>query len=451
MKADSKIEADPQLSGNSHTQPPTTQPDAVALDGPGAARSGPRSRRWQKTFALAFVGACVVVAIGLTGVSHFWGMDWPGWMGGHADRTVSYERIIADDPSSNPPMLLMEWEETHGTVRRLVVDRAAMQQFVISRKGAVDRDREILREIGARYLRARVEATFTRMKRRIRTYTTWMYGWAASYVKAYTLIGRGLWRSANLIAEGKIDTLSADLELEMTGFIMEEFRETVIKPEESDAEIAQGWWDTLDFVAVERLRLREKSHRDFETFIAHQRVQGRRIEVIVAAPSQRRAIEPTPGAEAGKLATGLTEASPTEGALGRKEVVDSIVGRSVRPWVSRVVGITLQSAAAGTAAAATGATVPVVGPALGLVLGVSTFLAYHWSFDFIVNEIDEGLNRDTLEATLKSAIDSVRISVTQGLNDRLQDHIDQELMPVGGQQTPLGLGFPVRLRMLETL
>ena len=127
----------------------------------------------------------------------------------------------------------------------------------------------------------------------------------------------------------------------------------------------------------------------------------------------------------------------------------------MRPWVSRVVGITLQSAAAGTAAASAGAIVPVVGSGVGLLVGVTTFLAYHWAFDFVVNEIDESLNRDSLEATLKASIDTVRGGVNQRLVARLESQIgtayDAAAAAMNGDQTPLGINLVVRLRVSSSL
>jgi hypothetical protein len=86
---------------------------------------------------------------------------------------------------------------------------------------------------------------------------------------------------------------------------------------------------------------------------------------------------------------------------------------------------------------------------------VTTFLAYHWAFDFVVNEIDESLNRDSLEATLKASIDTVRGGVNQRLVARLESQIgtayDAAAAAMNGDQTPLGINLVVRLRVSSSL
>jgi hypothetical protein len=422
-------------------------------------RSWGRPWHWSAYFGVAFISACMIVALGWTGVIRTLGTDWFPLAGNNPGGLVSYKSVLAEDTLVSPPTMIMEWEELDGAVRRLEVDRESLKTFVIARMSAIDLDREDLREIGARYLRARVDTIFDRMKLRIRTYTTWMYGWAASYVKSYMLVGRGFWKSANLIAEGKFETLEQDLEADMTTFIMTEFRETVIKPDESDAEIAAAWRDTLIFVDDEWARMRGRSTLAFREFVADQNTRGRNIREIStsAAPgnSRRRAgLVPVDNGDASLEAETL-RGPPVGESLGEQPVVDGIVSRSVRPWVSRVVGITLQSAAAGTAVASAGAIVPVVGPGVGLVVGVTTFLAYHWAFDFIVNEIDEGLNRESLEATLKASIDGVRGSLNQRLVARLENQIDiahnAANGAANGEQTFLGMDLVVRLRVPPSL
>ena len=425
------------------------------------ARSSSAGRRWGwgTYFGVAFISGCVVVVFGWMGLIQALSTDWFTSNEKNSDGSISYKSVLAENTLVYPSTLIMEWEEADGAVRRLEVDRASLKTFVGARMSAIERDREILREIGARYLRARIDATFDRMKQRIRTYTTWMYGWAASYVKAYMLVGRGFWKSANLIADGKFATLSGDLEADMTAFIMTEFRETVVKPDESDAEIALAWRDTLIFVDDEWTRMRDRSTQAFRKFVANQNMQGRITQKTSTSSSPAK-----PKPRAGLLAAGNVESGsrlePLAGtlageALVEQQVVDGIVSRSVRPWVSRVVGITLQSMAAGTAAAATGAIVPVVGSGAGFAIGVTTFLAYHWAFDFVVNEVDEGLNRENLEATLKAAIDNIRVSVNQRLVTRLENQIDSAFSAANGvtsrDRPPLGMDLIVRLRVTASL
>jgi hypothetical protein len=416
-------------------------------------------RRWSAYFGIAFLSTGVVVALGWVGLIQTLGSDWFTSARENPNGSISYESVLAEDVLVHPPTLIMEWEEVGGAVRRLEVDRVALKTFVVERMTAIERDRGILREIGSRYLRARTDASFDRMKQRIRTYTTWMYGWAASYVKAYTLVGRGFWKSATLIAEGKFDTLSDDLEAAMTTFIMAEFRETVIEPEESDAEIVSAWRDTLVFVDDEWTRMRERSTLAFRQFVADQNRRGHLTQEISTSNQTvkqrtRAGLLTIESAEDGSEFVILAGA-PAGEALVEQQVVDGIVSRSVRPWVSRVVGITLQSMAAGTAAATTGAVVPVVGSGAGFVIGVTTFLAYHWAFDFVVNEVDEGLNRENIEATLKAAIDNVRVSVNQRLVAHLEDEIDSAFGAANemtsSDRPPLGMDIVVRLRMVTSL
>jgi hypothetical protein len=425
------------------------------------AGSSSAVRPWRSGgyFGIAFISACVLVVFGWMGLIQPRGLDWFTSTGGNPDGSISYKSVLAEETLAYPPTLVMEWEEVDGAVRRLEVDRTSLKAFVVARMNAIDRDREILREIGARYLRARVDASFDRMKQRIHTYTTWMYGWAASYVKAYMLVGRGFWKSVNLVAEGKFDTLSGDLEADMTTFIMTEFSETVTKPEESDAEIVSAWRETLIFVDEEWTRMRDRSTLAFRAFVANQNMQGRMTQEISASNPVTK-----PRPRPGLLTAGNVDAdsgleifagAPAGEALVEQEVVDGIVSRSVRPWVSRVVGITLQSMAAGTAAATTGAIVPVVGSGAGFVIGVTTFLAYHWAFDFVLNEVDEGLNRQNIEATLKAAIDNIRVSVNQRLVARLENQIDSAFAVANGMTSsdrpPLGMDLVVRLRVVDSL
>ncbi len=412
---------------------------------------------WGAKFGVAFFFGCVVVAFGWMGLIQTLSSDWFKSEHANSDGSIPYESVLAENSLVYPSTLVMEWEEADGAVRRLEVDRESLKAFVVTRMNAVDRDQEILREIGARYLRARIDTTFDRMKQRIRTYTTWMYGWAASYVKAYMLVGRGFWKSANLIADGKFDTLSDDLEADMTTFIMTEFRETVVEPDESDAEIAQAWRDTLVFVDDEWTRMRDRSTQAFRRFVANQNMRGRVTREIStsnlsAKQSPRAGLLAAGNAETGSELEFLAGA-PAGVALVEQQVVDGIVSRSVRPWVSRVIGITLQSMAAGTAAAATGAVVPVVGSSAGFAIGVTAFLAYHWAFDFVVNEVDEGLNRENLEATLKAATDDIRVSVNQRLVARLETEIDSAFSEANGvasrDRPPLGMDLVVRLRAVR--
>ena len=421
--------------------------------------SAGRSWRWGTYFGAAFISACLVMAFGWMGLIQTLGADWFVSAGKNPDGSISYKSVLAEDTLFNPPTLIMEWEEADGGLRRLEVDRASLKAFVVERMNAIDRDRGILREIGARYLRARIDTSFDRMKQRIRTYTTWMYGWAASYVKAYMLVGHGFLKSAHLVAEGSFDTLKSDLEADMTTFIMTEFRETVVEPDETDAEILSAWRETLIFVDDEWTRMRDRSTQAFREFVADQNMQGRITREIsttspASQPRLRAGLTIVENVEADSELE-LFAGSPAGETLVEDLVVDGIVSRSVHPWVSRVVGITLQSMAAGTAAATTGAIVPVVGSGAGFLIGVTTFLAYHWAFDFVLNEVDEGLNRENLEATLKAAIDDVRGSVNQRLVARLENQIDSAFSaangPASNDRPPLGIDLVVRLRVVASL
>lgn len=362
-----------------------------------------------------------------------------------------YQRILAEDASTAPASLIVEWQEGNDALRRATVNREALKAFILTRLDASRKERAVLQETSVRYLRFRIDPIFDRMKRRVKTYTTWMYGWAASYVKAYMLVGRGLWKSLGVIADGNTETLANDLETDLTDFVMTEFRETVLKPEESDTEIRRAWDDTVVFIGSEWARMRLDARQEFRTFLNSQDARSQVINQATAASGHpnRPALPKSDTADVKNLPK-IFAGSPTGNTLGEELVVDGIVARSVRPWLSRVVGITLQSAAAGTAAAAGGVALPVAGPGIGLVVGVTTFLAYHWAFDFIVNEVDEGLNRKGVESSLKAAIDDGRISLNETLAKELTARMNIAFDDASGamkkDQVSLGIGLVLRVR-----
>ena len=82
-------------------------------------------------------------------------------------------------------------------------------------------------------------------------------------------------------------------------------------------------------------------------------------------------------------------------------------------------------------------------------------MAYHWAFDFVVNEIDEGLNRDSLEATLKASIDTVRGALNQRLVAQLENQVDTAYnaanVAMDSDRTPFGIDLVVRLRESSSL
>lgn len=242
--------------------------------------------------------------------------------------------------------------------------------------------------------------TFDRMHGRLDAFGDWVFGWMSSLMASYELFGLGISEAIDWSRDGD-GSMQDAVDLAWAGYIDERFEAIVVAPAMRGSTLGVTAADPSTMI-VRKLRERE---------LEQARARATRIEALLPRSSDAAAglmeiyATPRPSREE-------TVAVPG-GAPGPHLIdgqVDMILLRSLRPYGSRLVGLTLRSGVVEVVAAA--ALVQaydvmgnMVSGAVGLVVSGAVGAALAGGFDYTTNRIHAWLGRDAFIEDLAAHLD----------------------------------------------
>lgn len=239
-------------------------------------------------------------------------------------------------------------------------------------------------------------ATFDRMHGRLDAFGDWVFGWMSSLMASYELFSIGVTEAIDWSRDGE-GSMQDAVNLVWAGYIDERFEAIVIAPALRGVSAADP---AIEIVA----KLRDQD-------AALARARAAQIEALFPPSSieAARLIDryATPRAPVDK-ATAHPDATSVPHLVGGQ--VDVILLRSLRPYGSRLVGLTLRSGVVEiVAAAALVRAYDVMGDAfsgaVGLVVSGAIGAALAGGFDYSTNRVHAWLGRDAFMDELAVHLD----------------------------------------------
>lgn len=255
-------------------------------------------------------------------------------------------------------------------------------------------DAGVLARAAPRLADSAVSAPFGAMETRVGAYADWVYGWFSSLLTAWDLGYLGAVEAGREVAAGRFPD-AGFMHDRLATVVQERFEGTVIMPERTGRDLADGW----------RRAMQRLSALD-DRLAAERRLRIERIAGgigIDPAPTLRRYGGPL-------LAPAILDSAPppdlASEALGGVEpgaggTADRVLVRSLRPLATRAISVTtrlLLAPAAGGALASPILAGNGIGGAVAAMLAVSAGV---WGIDYAINEVDRALTRPAFEAELR--------------------------------------------------
>lgn len=323
----------------------------------------------------------------------------------HTDQTA----VSAGVQAQVKPKVLLVYRNKHGRRVRVVADEGQFSSFVRAQAAQLEKARATLGASAAEKLGARTVPVFSAMQQRVDSFADWYFAWSTTYDLAAKAIISSVSNAFRPGVMGVGEAVGYDLER----YIERHYRDMVLRPEQSDAALIQGYRETLadlyqDFFSS--LAAFEEAFQDFvatnTTYLAAP-VDTQAVRLVLDWDSQVKKLS-VAGYEHGftrpllgaALVTGVALAGRTGAAAGGKAFAQAAFGRSAAVG-ARSVGARLAAPYLGrVAATATGATIGAVSGPAGAIMGAAAGLGG----DYLLNEAVEFVKRDGFEAEVLATL-----------------------------------------------
>lgn len=323
----------------------------------------------------------------------------------HKDQTA----VTAGVQAQVKPKVLLVYRHKDGKRVRVLADEERFSTFVRAQVAEFEQAREVLRGSAAPRLHASTAPVFAAMRRRVDFFADWYFAWGTTYDLVAKAVASGFSNAVRPSVMGMGEAVEYDLER----YIERHYRDIVLRPEQSDAALAQAYRHTLSHLYQEVLSSLAAFDEAFQSFVAMNTTylvesmdttqarlvldwdsqvkklsiagheQGFSRPVIGAALITGAALAGRTGAEAAGAVIARSATGPSA-ALGAR----SLAARLAAPYFGRV------------AATATGATIGAVSGPVGVMLGAAAGLGS----DYLLSEAVEWMKRDGFEAEILTTL-----------------------------------------------
>ncbi len=319
----------------------------------------------------------------------------------HEDQTAAAAGVRAQIK----PKVLLVYRNTDGRRVRVLADEEQFSSFVRAQVAQLENDRAALAASAETKLRARTVATFSEMRQRVDPFADWYFAWNTTY----DLIAKAIMSSASNTFRPGVMRVGEAVEYDLERYIERHYRDIVLRPEQSDHALTQGYKQTLsdlyqgfqssmaafdgafqDFVGAHTSYLAKPVDTDDVRLTLDWDSQVRKLSV---AGYERGLTRPVIGAA---LLTGAALAGRAGGAAAGK-----VIARSASSGV-RGVGARLAAPYLGRlAATAAGASIGAVSGPVGAIVGAAAGLGG----DYLLNVAVEFAERDGFETEVLATLE----------------------------------------------
>jgi hypothetical protein len=320
-------------------------------------------------------------------------------------------------------------KDVDGSLHRVVASKSEADKFVNDTILMLDQERARIKEAAHQDIDRSFALAFQDREATIESYADWFFAWKRSYVVLKETISSAVTR---FFETGKYESLSEAIEADVEEYFLENYTEQVLKPELRDQTITAGVEQAVRHAHDSYRRVIANGDMRLQLFLAKNTSHMEDIPPTTSmtnikldwdaqkwkAPTylmEDRAFD-------GVVGVGAAAAGGTVGALTLGRAINGIASRSFGQMSARVATSlatratpALQGAAVGTAVQPMGG--QVIGAAIGVVIGIA--------IDYLANEANEAINRESFVDANAEALDATIAAWKSGLEASVDTAIDK--------------------------
>ncbi len=337
--------------------------------------------------------------------------------------------IFFGDRTLPPDAVDLVVKDVDGTLHKVVASKSETDAFVNDTILMLDDERARIKQAAHQDIDRSFALAFQDREQTISAYADWFFAWKRSYVVLKETISSAITR---FFETGKYESLTEAIEADVKEYFLRNYKEQVLKPEIRDQTISQGVEQSVRHAHDSYRRVIANGDMRLQLFLAKHTSH---LEDIPATTSmtnvaldwdaqkwkapiylmEDRAFD-------GVVGVGTAAAGGTVGALALGPAINGVLARSFGGLSQRVatsLGTRLAyaegGAVAGTFVQPMGG--QVVGAAIGVLIGTVA--------DYLANEANEAINRESFVAANDEALDATIAAWKSGLEDSVDTAIDK--------------------------
>lgn len=345
----------------------------------------------------------------------------------HPDRSVF--DVFFGDKSLPPDAVDLIIKDVDGTLRKVVASKSEADKFVNDTILMLEDERARIKQAAHEDLDRSFALAFQDREQAISLYADWFFEWKRSYVVLKETIASAV---ARFLEVGKYESLTEAVEADVKDYFLRNYKDQVLKPELRDLTITKGVEQAARHAHDSYRRVIANGDMRLQLFLAKHTSHLEDIPAATPmthvkldwdaqkwkAPAylmQDRAFD-------GIAGLGAAAAGGTVGALALGPVINRVLAQSFTQLSRRVatslgtrLAFAQQGAVAGT----------VVQPMGGQVIGAAIGVAIGAAVDYLSNEANEAINRESFVAANEQALDATIATWKAGLEASLDTAIDK--------------------------
>lgn len=337
--------------------------------------------------------------------------------------------IFLPSKSLPPDAVDLVVKDVDGSLHRVVASKSEADKFVNDTILMLDQERARIKDAAHQDLDRSFALAFQDREQAIDSYADWFFAWKRSYVVLKETVSSAVSR---FFETGKYESLSEAIQADVEEYFLRNYTEQVLKPELRDQTITAGVEQAVRHAHDSYRRVIANGDMRLQLFLAQHTSHMEDIPRTASmtnvkldwdaqkwkAPTylmEDRAFD-------GVVGVGTAAAGGTVGALTLGRAINGIASRSFGQMSARVATSlatratpALQGAAVGTAVQPMGG--QVIGAAIGVVIGIAV--------DYLANEANEAINRESFVAANEEALDATITAWKSGLEASVDTAIDK--------------------------
>ncbi len=345
----------------------------------------------------------------------------------HPDKSVF--DVFFGDKSLPPDAVDLIIKDVDGTLRKVVASKSEADKFVNDTILMLDEERARIKQAAHEDLDRSFALAFQDREQAISGYADWFFEWKRSYVVLKETISSAI---ARFLEVGKYESVTEAIDADVREYFLKNYKDQVLKPELRDQTITKGVEQAARHAHDSYRRVIANGDMRLQLFLAKH--TSHMEDVPPATPMTSIKLDwdaqkwkaPTylmqDRAFAGIAGVGAAAAGGTVGALALGPVINKVLAQSFGQLSRRVatslgtrLAFAQQGAVAGTVVQPMGG--QVVGAAIGVAIGAAV--------DYLSNEANEAINRESFVAANEQALDATIETWKSGLEASLDTAIDK--------------------------
>ena len=345
----------------------------------------------------------------------------------HPDKSVF--DVFFGDKSLPPDAVDLIIKDVDGTLRKVVASKSEADKFVNDTILMLDEERARIKQAAHEDLDRSFALAFQDREQAISGYADWFFEWKRSYVVLKETISSAI---ARFLEVGKYESVTEAIDADVREYFLKNYKDQVLKPELRDQTITKGVEQAARHAHDSYRRVIANGDMRLPLVLAKQRCHlddvppgSPRTSIKLDWDAQKWKA-PTylmqDRAFAGIAGVGAAAAGGTVGALALGPVINKVLAQSFGQLSRRVatslgtrLAFAQQGAVAGTVVQPMGG--QVVGAAIGVAIGAAV--------DYLSNEANEAINRESFVAANEQALDATIETWKSGLEASLDTAIDK--------------------------